>query len=73
MHQPGDLGLLIAGSIIGSIIFMGSGHSSQPDWFAWFIRVFIVVFLLSLWFCSIRELYRRKKRHPHQIRDDKKN
>jgi hypothetical protein len=37
------------GSLIGSVIFVGSFFSKQPEWFLWVVRCFCAVWLIGWW------------------------
>jgi hypothetical protein len=59
-------GFLISGSIIASIMgimtFVDSSQTSS--WLLWgvrCIRVYVVIWLVSLWYQALRELHLRKK------------
>ena len=63
--------LLIAGSIISTIIGVGSFWSSQPNWFLWPIRLLTLVWLTSVWYEAVRELRRRRHQPATPPRDER--
>jgi hypothetical protein len=40
---------LFFGTLIGSVILVGSFFSKQPEWFLWIIRCFSAVWLVRWW------------------------
>jgi hypothetical protein len=59
---------LIAGTLIAlgiaAVTFISSNR--QPLWFIWLARGFTVVWLVSSWHCSLRELKKRKQSAEQQ-------
>jgi hypothetical protein len=56
--------LLIAGSVISTIIFVVTFFTRQPLIFMWFIRGFTLVWLVSLWIRCFLELKKRREARP---------
>jgi hypothetical protein len=57
---------LIAGSIIATTIGLMTFSGSSPTsgwvfWGVWCVRIYVVIWLASLWYQALRELHRRKK------------
>jgi hypothetical protein len=52
--------LLAAGSVIGLAIFVVTFFSGQPELFCWGCRLFVLVWLVTVWNRSVRELKKRR-------------
>jgi len=53
--------MLVAASIIGLSIILVTVFSGQPEWFAWFVGLFVIVALAGTWQSGLRELRERRR------------
>jgi hypothetical protein len=51
---------LIAGTIIASVMLASSWFTGQPECFLWPLRVFVLVWLVTIWWKSVKRLRQLK-------------
>ena len=61
MQNPEIRASPISLSVIALAIIGVTFISRQPLWFLWFVRAGNILMLVTLWYQSLRELYKRKR------------